>query len=670
MNYFSPLWLLGASVTATLLSALVSLAADRLPGFIRYLSMGLLGLSGLLAVFAGLSVLISGDVLTTQLPLGLPWLPWQIRLDGLAGFFLAIIGIITLAISIYGPSYIRDFEHSRHSLAVLGIFTALFITGMQLVVVANDAFMFMVSWELMSVASYFLVVYQHEQAANRRAAFLYLLMAEIGALSILLGYGVLAGFGSGFSFDAMRAATLSPGWANIAFIFAFLGFGMKAGLVPLHVWLPEAHPVAPSHISALMSGVMLKVAVYGFIRFCFDLLGNIHWSWGVAVLVIGSVSALLGILYAMVMQQDMKRFLAYSSVENVGIIFIGLGLSMLFAGTGHPQLAAMGLVAALYHALNHSVFKSLLFLGAGAIMHTTHQRDMNSMGGLLHRMPWTGLFFLIGSISISALPPFNGFVSEWLTFQTALQAWTLDNSLLRSLVPFAAATLALTGALAAASFVKAFGISFLGQPRSKYARNAKEVSIGMRCSMGLLAVLCIFLGVMPTAVINLINGIPKTLLGHSLQNSTAHGWLWLTPIDSSVASYSAPYVLLGLLMTLAISVAWLRYKKQGVRRCDAWSCGSAAPDARMQYTATAFAQPIRRVFALLFDIKESVTEDGRGEVKHQLQVTDRLKAMIYDPIGRASLMAGRLVGRLQTGNVRNYLGWTLGTLLVLLWVIS
>ena len=670
MNPYSPLPMAASAVALALLSALLSLAAGGRPAVVRRLVMPLLGLSGLLGTIAGISALTAEQAFTAQLPLGLPWLPWQVRLDGLSGFFLALIGLVTVAVALYGPGYVREHERGRDSLTALGGFTGLFVAGMQLVVLANDAFLFMVAWELMSLSSYFLVSWQHENAANRRAAFLYLLMAHIGALSILLGYGVLAGFGKGFAFDAMRATHPDTVWASVAFALAFFGFGMKAGLVPLHAWLPEAHPVAPSHISALMSGVMLKVAVYGFMRFCFDLLGPIHWGWGVAVLIVGSVSALMGVLYAL-MQHDLKRLLAYHSVENIGIIFIGLGLSMVFTGTGHPLLAALGLVAALYHTLNHAVFKGLLFLGAGAILHATRQRDMEHMGGLLQRMPWTGLFFLIGCISISALPPFNGFVSEWLTFQTALQAWALENGVLRSLIPVSAAMLALTGALAAACFVKVYGVSFLGQARSKPARKAREVTPGMRLGQGLLAALCLLLGVLPTGVVQLINPIPQQLLGQGLTHAAGHGWLWLTPVNPHVASYSAPLVLIGLLLAWWLSAWWMRRGElRRVQRCDAWDCGFSPPNARMQYTASAFAQPIRRVFGLLFHIDEGVKRQEDGALRYRLHVADRVWGLFYEPFTRLTLRAGRLAGRLQTGHVRNYLGWSLGTLLVLLWVIS
>jgi hydrogenase-4 component B len=664
------LWLAALAVALALASSGVSLGAGRRPQLLRMLAMPLLGLAGLAALAAGLVALGEGRAITATLPLGLPWLPSRVRLDALAGFFLAVIGVVTCGVGLYGPAHVRAIEHGRDSLIALGGFTGLFLTGMLLVTLADDAFLFMVAWELMSLSSYFLVAFQHENAANRRAAFLYLLMAHVGGLSILLAFGVLASFGGSFSFEAMRSGAMPFGWASVAFLLAFLGFGMKAGLVPLHAWLPEAHPVAPSHISALMSAVMLKVAVYGFLRVVFDLLHQFHWQWGVALLLVGSVSALMGVLYAL-MQHDLKRLLAYHSVENLGIIFIGLGLSVVFLGTGHPVLGSLGLIAALYHTVNHALFKGLLFLGAGAILHSSHERDLEQMGGLLRRMPWTGLFFLVGCISISALPPFNGFVSEWLTFQAALQAWQLDSGVLRSLIPIASAVLALTGALAAACFVKVYGVAFLGQARSRHVRRARPVPMGMRAAQGLLAVLCLVLGIFPTGVIEVIDAVPRQILGSGLPEASAHGWLWLTPVSAATASYSAP-LLAVILGVAAVGVAWTlrRGAVRRVRRCDAWDCGFAPPGPRMQYTATAFAQPIRRVFGLLFHVEEGV-DAGEGSVaRYRLRVRDRAWGLLYAPVAQAVESAARRVVRLQSGNIRVYLGWTLATLVVLLWIIG
>lgn len=663
------LWLAALAVTLALLSAGVSVITIWVRSVLRVVGMPLFAAAGAAALVAGLVVLVQGGVTVAELPLGLPWMPWRVRLDALAGFFLCVIGVVSLAVGVYGPGYVRGFEHGRDSLVALGGFAGLFLAGMLLVVLADGAFLFMVAWEVMSLASYFLVAFHHEHAANRRAAFLYLLMAHIGGLAILLGFGVLASSGGGFSFDAMREAPLTFGWASVAFALAFFGFGMKAGLVPMHAWLPEAHPVAPSHISALMSGVMLKVAVYGFIRIVFDLIGQFHWQWAVAVLAIGSVSALSGVLLAM-MQNDLKSLLAYSSVENLGIVFIALGLSLLFLSSGQSLLGAVAFIAALYHALNHALFKSLLFLGAGAVLHSSHERDLEQMGGLLRRMPWTGLFFLVGCLSISALPPFNGFVSEWLTFQAALQAWQLDSGVMRSLVPITAAVLALTGALAAACFVKVYGIAFLGQARSRHVRRARRVPLSMRAGQGLLAALCLLAGVLPTPIIDLINVVPQQVLGAGLVQATAHGWLWLTPISPNVASYGAPLVAIAVLIALGLGLWLVGRGARRVRRCDAWDCGFAPPTPLMQYTSTAFAQPIRRVFGLLFHIEEAVESQEDGRLRHRLIISDRAWGLFYLPIKRMVESAARRVTHLQSGNIRVYLGWSLATLLVLLWIIA
>jgi hydrogenase-4 component B len=675
MTMETPLALAGFAVLLSLASAMVSLLAGRIPAVLRRVSTPLLGLSGLVALAAGIMALILGGAAQATLPFGLPWMPWHVRLDALAGFFLMLIGVVTCAVGLYAPAYVRGFEHGHDSLTALGGFSGLFLTGMLMVVLADDAFLFMVAWELMSLSSYFLVAYHHEHGANRRAAFLYLLMAHVGGLMILLGYGVLAAFGTGFSFSELRAAELPPIWAGVAFSLAFIGFGMKAGLVPLHAWLPEAHPVAPSHISALMSGVMLKVAVYGFIRVVFDLIGEFPWQWGVAVLSVGCVSALFGVLAAM-MQTDLKRLLAYSSVENLGIIFIGLGLSLVFLSTGHRSLGALALVAALYHCLNHALFKGLLFLGAGAILHSTHERDLDQMGGLLRRKPWTGWLFLVGVLSISALPPFNGFVSEWLTFQAALQAWQLESGVLRSLIPIASAVLALTGALVAATFVKVFGIAFLGQARSRHVRRARPGPWGMRAGQGFLAILCLLLGVFPTWVIHLIDAIPLGILGGGLPQAGAQGWLWLTPVSPQTASYSGPLVVLmlagiGLTAFWGFNYLWARGAPiRLVRRCDAWDCGFAPPSGRMQYTATAFAQPIRRIFGSLFHIEEATSPQEDGSLRHRLHIGDRFWELLYLPVARAVESSAKRVVMLQSGSIRVYLGWTLATLVGLLWIIT
>ena len=664
-----------------LASSIISVAADRFPVLLRVASFALLGASGLAALAACILTLTGGLPYSSELPLGLPWLQWHLRLDPLAAFFLGIIGMASVAVSIFGPGYVRVYTHSNSSLGVLGVMTGLFVMGMQLVVVAADAFAFMVAWELMSVASYFLVAFEHEEAANRRAAFLYLLMAQIGATLILLSFGVLAGFAGDFTFAAMGNTNLTPIWAATAFGLGLLGFGMKAGIVPLHAWLPEAHPAAPSHISALMSGVMLKVAVYGFIRLVFDLLGHPHWSWGVIVLAVGSVTSVYGVLYALV-QHDLKRLLAYHSVENIGIIYIGLGLALIFFSAGQTTFGVLGLIAALYHTLNHALFKSLLFLGAGAIVQHGHERDLEHMGGLIHRMPWTAFFFLIGCLSISALPPFNGFVSEWLTFQTALQATTLESGVLRAVIPISAAVLALSGALAATCFVKVYGVAFLGQARTRRVRHAREASVGMVLAQGLLATLCLLFGVFPTNTVGFLSKITLDLTGYGVSAATSQGWLWLTPIAPEVASYSAPLILLGVLTALG---AWAcvyfftrrRRRTQPVPRRDPWDCGFGPLSSRMQYSASAFAMPIRHIFRPAWRIHEEKIREMDPQLatrpvqlRYLIHADDLSWQFFYVPVERFVQSAARQVGRIQTGHLRHYLAYSFFTLIVLLWLIT
>jgi len=674
-----PLLLAYAALGAVLVYGVLSVAAvHRHSGLLHVCAFASLGIAGALAVAAGGWSMLGNWVATDTLPLGLPWLNWHLRLDPLSGFFLVLLGLLVVAVSLYAPAYVREFERgrSRRALAPLGLATALFVFGMMLVPLADDAYAFLIAWELMSVASYFLVTFQHEQAPNRHAAFLYLLMAHVGALSILLAFGVLAAFGDGFTFEAMRAANLSPRWATLVFVLALLGFGTKAGIVPLHAWLPEAHPAAPSHISALMSGAMIKIGIYGIVRVSFDLLGEVKWQWGVVLLLAGTASALLGVLYAL-MQHDLKRLLAYHSIENIGIILMGLGLSMIFIGTGHEVLGTLGLVAALYHTLNHALFKGLLFLGAGAVLYRTHERDLDNLGGLIRRMPWTAGLFLVGCVAISALPPFNGFVSEWLTFQTALQAPQLANGVLRAVIPVTAASLALAAALAAACFVKAYGVAFLGRARSRHAEHAREVPKGMLAGMGVLAALCLALGVLPTFMIEAMAPITQLLVGRTLPSATAQGWLWLTPVSPAVASYSAPFVLAAIVLVFVLGYVFLKRRAVPARRAYAWDCGFGPLGARMQYTATAFSQPIRRVFAPAWKLEEQieVTREpgvlGRAKTLHyRVHALDWSWLKGYLPIGRLVLAAARNIGRIQTGSIHTYLIYSFVTLLVFLWIIS
>jgi formate hydrogenlyase subunit 3/multisubunit Na+/H+ antiporter MnhD subunit len=662
------------SVVAALLASLVALGAYRFSWLLRYLAFLLLGLSGISAVVSGGWVLLNDITISAQLPLGLPWLKWHLHLDSLSSFFLIIVGLLTIAISSYGPSYVREFETGPYSLSTLGFFTGLFVAGLLLVLLADDAFSFMIAWEIMSLASYFLVGYQYLQVIHRRAALLYLLMAQLGAVAILLAFSILISSHGDFTFAAMRQAELSPLWAHIAFGLGLLGFGMKAGLVPLHVWLPEAHPVAPSPISALMSGVMLKVAIYGLIRLVFDLLGTLHGGWGMVLLIIGSGTALIGILFAL-MQNNLKRLLAYSSIENMGVITIGLGLSILFIANGYPFLGTLGMIAALYHTLNHALFKGLLFLSAGSILRATHEQNVENLGGLIRYLPYTAIFFLIGCLAISGLPPLNGFVSEWLTFQTALQTPSLTSGVLRAIIPLSAALLALTAALSAACFVKVYGVTFLGQPRYQSIHSVREPAGGMIVAQAFLALLCLLSGIFPTTIIDVLEIIPQHLVGYGLPSASEQGWLWLTPISAKVSSYSAPLVLLAIISVWIIFFLLL-YTVKKTRRTAPWECGFGSVNPRMQYTATAFAMPLQRIFKPVWRVEELVKESTDNKtlypqaIRYERHIADRWWLLLYEPLMNSVATIAKQIGRIQTGNIRTYLAYSFFTLLILLWLIT
>ncbi|BCB95683.1 hydrogenase 4 subunit B [Dissulfurispira thermophila] len=641
-------------------------------------SFSLSALASLMALFGGIWTVGSGVTERIVLMIGLPDLPFHLRLDPLSGYFLSIIGLLSFFVSIYSTGYVKGFL-GRRSVTRLVIFYCLFIAGMFMVVLADDALFFLISWEAMAAASYFLVLYEDEKSENRKSAFLYMVVAHIGAVAILLSFGVMAGFAAGFenfngfTFDAMRQTRFPGQWATAAFLLAFFGFAAKAGVVPLHVWLPEAHPVAPSNVSALMSGVMLKTAIYGIVRVTFDLLNVFPWWWGAFVLIVGIISAVMGVLYAL-MQHDLKRLLAYHSVENIGIILIGIGLAMIFKSFNLPMMAALALIAGLYHTMNHAMFKGLLFMGAGAVLHATHERNMEEMGGLIHHMPWTAALFLVGCISISALPPFNGFVSEWLTFQAFLLSPSLPIPMIKLLMPMGAALLALTGALAATCFVKAFGVTFLGHWRGHHKPHIHEVDWSMRSAMFMTALVCLLLGILPTLYIEWMDILSEQLVGAKLSASaTLSGWMWLTPVSPERASYSGIVVFTGILAIYVIVYLILHVNPGKIHRGPIWDCGFEKLTNRMQYNATSFSMPIRRIFGFLFKIKEEVSLVPQSahpafpkKLHYELKVRDRFWNWIYKPIADVSFWCSRKVGMLQQGRIQAYLIYSFVTIILLL----
>src|SRR5690349_8575958 len=658
-----------AIVTAWTVIGLVGLAETRRARLVVRALFPVSAALGLALAAIG-ALAISGDPATAVLPIGLPDLPFHLRLDPLSSFFLLLLGAVAFAISIYSCGYFR--EETAPRLRLLCLQYHVFLASMAAVILADDAYFFMVSWETMALSSYFLVTTDHKVSAIRSAGYLYLLIAHIGAIAILLCFGLLQGGRGDYSFDALRAAHLEPLWASVAFALAFLGFGAKAGMIPLHAWLPEAHPAAPSPVSALMSGVMIKTAVYGMVRVSFDLIGSVRWEWGMLMLVVGAATALFGILYAL-MQNDLKRLLAYSSVENIGIILMGLGLSMVFFGSGHPAAGALGLIAALYHALNHAVFKGLLFLGAGSVLHSTGLRNLNHMGGLIHKMPKTAFYFLIGALAISALPPLNGFVSEWLTFQTALQATILENGIVRSLLPLFAATLALAGALTAMCFVKVFGIAFLGRPREPaqpsplpHAGDARDME---RYGMAWLAAGCFVLGLFPTSFLLVLNRVGISLGGYGLseQALTGSGWLWLVPTAAEQASYSPLIFLVVIVAVTLLAFLLVRRLYHGrARFADPWDCGYPEQTPRMQDTADAFGQSIRHVFGPLYRMDRRLPGPDDAAPRYVLKIEDRHWYRLYLPVASAAEFLSSKIALLQQGRISIYLLYSFITLIALL----
>jgi len=646
------------------------------PGIQNLIAHGLAAVASLGGIILGIAGLLASGPLILPLSSPLPLLSFAVRLDPLASFFVLTISLAGLAASIYAVGYVRHFS-GRVSVAALGSLFNGFLLSMTLVVLADNGFFFLIVWELMALTSYFLVLTEHEKADVRYAGFFYLIMTHAGTAFIILTFLLFFQQSGSFSFDSFRHPQdpLPEHLRTVAFLAALIGFGSKAGVIPLHVWLPYAHPAAPSHVSALMSGVMIKMAVYGLLRVSFDFLGGqFPWWWGFVVLLVGTISALLGVMYAL-MENDLKRLLAFSSVENIGIIFLGIGAGMIFQTYGLQELAALGLVAGLYHTINHAMFKNLLFLGAGSLLYATHTRNMEEYGGLLRRMPWTGLFFLIGAVSIAALPPTNGFVSEWMIFQGLFLSFQAPSLIVKLMLPLAAAILALTGVLALACFAKAFGMAFLALPRSAHARHAEEVPWSMRLGMGVPAGACVALGLAPMMVVPLLDRVTASMTGTSIAEKmlALDGWA-LAPVNVEFSSLSPPVLALVLVGAAAAGLALVallggflvtRYSKT-------WGCGLTL-SPRMEYTATGFVQPIKRVFSTIYQptvkLETELLEESRYFAKRrhfEFHIEPLFEKYLYKPV-----VAGiyRLADRLrivQAGSLHLYLAYMFVTLVVLL----
>ncbi|HJR70486.1 MAG TPA: hydrogenase 4 subunit B [Gammaproteobacteria bacterium] len=617
--------------------------------------------SAAIAVTAALS--ITGPTEQWVLGIGLPDLPVHLQRDALSSVFLFLLGAASTGISLFGAGYFRRGEGTLPGLLCLQYH--LFLASMGAVLLAADAYSFMVSWESMALTSYFLVTTQHRIPEIRQAGFLYLLIAHLGAIGILLSFGVMQGGSWQFTFDAMRTAELSPGWASAAFLLALVGFGAKAGLVPMHVWLPEAHPAAPSPVSALMSGVMIKTAVYGVLRVTFDLLDDPAWWWGLVAMALGLFSAVYGVVFAAA-QTDMKRLLAFSSIENIGLLFAGLGLALVFHAAGMSAPAALALIAVLYHAVNHSFMKGLLFVGTGAVLHATGQRNLGRLGGLIHRMPWVAWPTLIGALAIAGLPPLNGFVSEWLLLQAFLSAHEVPQLFLNMLLPLGTAVVALAAALAGYVMVKFFGVVFLGQPREAALADAHDAGWRERLGMLWLAAGCVLLGLLPNQAISFFARVPAQF-GLLEPGATFGRWWLLDPVAGRQASY-APLVFLSivLLCVVATIVVVTRVYRRRVRRSAPWDCGFARLDSRMQDTAEGFGQPIRHIFEPFFGMRRELPSPTDPTPHYRVQISDRIWTGLYLPAAALVQRLAQTVVQLQQGRISTYLVYSLVTLLVLL----
>jgi hydrogenase-4 component B len=650
-------------------------AAILLPrgALMRWVALSCASTGSVTAVTFGLTVLRNGATWTGRWdnllqPLG----GVSLRVDSLAAFFLVIVGFTALPASLYGIGYLRYLDARLCSRASHALFNV-FVASMCIVACADNGATFLFAWELMALSSYLLVIGDSEQQDASTAGLWYAVMTHAGFLALLAAF-ILLGQGGSWEFPAIRttAVTLGPDVRSTIFLLMAAAFGSKAGLVPLHVWLPRAHPAAPSHVSALMSAAMVNLGVYGLVRVVFDLLPSGPPWWGGVLLTVGVGTALTGVLYS-VAETHLKRVLAYSTIENLGLVFIGFGFALLMRGYGYGQLASMGLVAALLHTLNHAVFKSLLFLAAGSVVHGTGSVSMEAFGGLIKRMPMTAALSLVGALALAGLPPLNGFPSEWLTFQLLVAGAQHTAPALAILLPLALAGVALVAGLAAVSGVRLFGITFLALPRSEGAHNAHECTWIMIAAMAIPAATCVALGVAPTMVIPPLSRIVSDL--GQPAGSLSAGLALSVPLVAS-RMWGAGIALLVFAVGLGAAAA-VRFtgRARVVRIGAAWNCGRIAQSARSEYTAAAFAEPLKRIFTGFYRPTQEVTVDVHPASRYFVRAI-RLRAdlvpwmeqIVYEPLLRAIGAIASRMGRFHSGSIHFSLALLPGALLMLLLV--
>jgi len=666
---------LPAALAVRLGSVALALAFAGRPGLSRRAALAGSCLASLVTGMLAVHVLTTGQSIHGELlQHGASGFSLGFAVDRLSAWFLLVLSLLASAIAVYSVAYLGHGTLDRRS-PFVGVGFSVLVGAVELVFAASGIIAFLFAWELMALVNAALVTTEHERRDTRRAAFLYLAMSHVGTGCLIGGFLLLARAASSLSFEHVLAGNvLSPGPArNAAFLLFFAGFGVKAGVIPLHVWLPEAHPAAPSSISALMSAVIIKTGIYGIFRVCAFGLGEPPLAWGVLVLACGGASAILGVLYAL-MQHDLKRLLAYHSIENIGIILLGLGAGMMALSAGRGELAAVGIAASLFHVLNHALFKGLLFLSAGGVVMAAGTRQIEEMGGLARRMPWTALFFLVGAAAISGLPLLNGFVSEWLLFQAFLFGFHLSSeALVRFLFPVAGALLALTSALAAACFVKAFGITFLALPRGEGAEKAHESPALMLVPQGVLAGMCLVLGLAPGWVLQVLRGVAGSLPGVRPAPEMVRGWFAIAPGPGHFDHLVPPLVAGAVLAGLAVAGAMSLSVGYAVRRVPTWGCGGELT-ARTEYTATAFSKPLMMIFRAVYRPTREVETVGEAhfprEVKYRAEIEPTFERFLYGPLTRGVMGAAERMKVIQAGSLHAYLAYVIVlvlSLVLLLW---
>lgn len=617
----------------------------------RLLGVGTTWLFSLLAAYLAFAAVAHGPAVVVDVSAVVPVLNIELGVTQLAAPFLALLAILGIAVGGWCVRCDRPVDAAL---------IAAFVATMIFVLVARSVATFVLAWELMSIVSAFLVVANHKRRGVRRATFVYVAVAQGGALCIIAALLLLASHASAPSFSAIAvsAGTLPAATRNAAFALALIGFGSKAGLLPLHFWLPRAHPVAPPGASALLSGAMLKVALYGLCVVAFELAAPAPPAWGMVVIVVGTISAVFGVLFALV-EHDLKRLLAYSSVENVGIVTVGIGLALLARSSGALALATLALIAALFHAVNHGLFKGLLFMGAGVVAKTQGTVDLEKLGGLWGSLRWTAPLFLVGCAAVVALPPLNGFASEWLTVQGLVAGFSLVDPVARIVLLGATAGLALTGGLAAATFVKVFGVAFLGRSRRAEMPRAAEPFDGAAFGQAFLAALCVLAGLIPALAIVPLSRIAAATLGAPLPGGVAGGPLGSLP--------AMPIALVALPLACALAMLGLAARR-GVRRVPTWTCGSEVTTSA-QYTATAFSKPLRRVFAFVLQPEHRRVEESGPSPWFPARILYKIESRdVIDEaarwFGALALYGARRSRALQSGSLRLYLAYALAALVL------